>query len=444
VTDALPTRETRAGARLSERSALALITAGAVVSGAMAFLGAPLPPPAVPTIAHLSGMWAGYGVAVMLLLMARVPAVERGVGADRLARWHARLGRTILLLILLHAATATLGWMQAQETDPISATAQVLGFPGLVAATAATALFCAVGLASARAARKRLSYETWHALHLGTYLAVGLSFAHELAGPNLAGHPLLQVWWSLLYTTAFALVARFRFLDPLLRGWRHRMRVDHVVQEGPGVVSLHVRGRHLGELGAEPGQFFRWRFLTGRTWHQANPFSLSAPPTDRSLRLTVQAVGAGTRAIHGVRPGTRVLAEGPYGAMTEHRRSGRGVLLLAGGVGITPMRTLFETVDTTNGPVTLLYRASSVDDVLFAEELRGIADRRGMGLRIVTGRSSDPASALSVGNLRRWVPQLARRDVFMCASPRFSAAARAALLDAGVPMRRIHQEEFAF
>ena len=143
-------------------------------------------------------------------------------------------------------------------------------------------------------------------------------------------------------------------------------------------------------------------------------------------------------------PAPRVLAEGPYGAMTEHRRSGRGVLLLAGGVGITPMRTLFETVDTTNGPVTLLYRASSPAEVLFAHELREIAERRGTELRIVTGRSSDPSSGLSAANLRRWVPDTARRDVFMCASPRFAAAARAALLEVGVPLRRIHQEEFAF
>ena len=171
-----------AGPRLSEEAALLLIGVGAAVAGAMAFLGAPLPPPLIPTIAHLSGMWAGYGVAVMLLLMARIPALERGVGADRLARWHAKGGKAILVLVLLHGATATLGWMQAQSTDPVSATVQVLGMPGLLAATAATAIFCAVGIVSARSARRRLSYETWHALHLSTYLAVGLSFAHELAG----------------------------------------------------------------------------------------------------------------------------------------------------------------------------------------------------------------------------------------------------------------------
>ena len=432
------------GIRLSEHAALVLIGAGTAVSGAMAFLGAPLPPPLVPTVAHLSGMWAGYGVAVMLLLMARIPALERGVGADRLARWHAKGGRAIILLVLLHGLTATLGWMQAQGIDPVTAVVQVLEMPGLLAATAATAILCGVGVVSARSARKRLSYEAWHALHLSTYLAVGLSFAHELAGPNLAGHRLAQIWWSLLYTAAFALIVRYRFIEPVLRASRHRMRVERVVQESPNVVSLHIRGRHLSELGAEAGQFFRWRFLTAQTWYQANPFSLSSPPTDRHLRLTVEAVGAGTRALHRIKPGTRVLAEGPYGAMTEHRRSGRGVLLLAGGVGITPMRALFQTVDVDHGPVTLLYRASSDDDLLFVEELRQLAIERRMELRFIVGRSSDPTKAISRANLRRWIPDVARRDVFMCASPRFAAAARTALLECGVPARRIHHEEFAF
>jgi predicted ferric reductase len=380
----------------------------------------------------------------MLMLMARIPALERGVGADRLARWHARGGRSILILILVHAVAATVAWSQVQQVDLFAATLQVLGFPGLAAATVGTALFCAVGVASIRAARKRLSYERWHLLHLGTYLAVGLSFAHELAGPNLAGYPMLQAYWSLLYTAAFGLVARYRLLDPLLRSARHRLRVVQVVQETPDVVSLVLRGRHLDDLQAEAGQFFRWRFLTPTTWRQANPFSLSAAPDGLTLRLTVKAVGAGTRAIHAVEPGTRVLAEGPYGAMTEHRRSGSGVLLLAGGVGITPMRALFETIEHSGGPLTLLYRVSNPEEVLFEHELRQIAALRKAELLIVSGRSSDSSKALSPENLRAWVPGVDQRDVFMCASPRFSEAARTALQAAGVPRRRIHQEEFVF
>lgn len=431
-----------APARVPESTALGLIAAGAVASAGLAVIGSPLPPPPVPFVAHVAGMLAGYAVAIMLILMARIPALEAGVGADRLVRWHAVGGRSVIALILLHGAAATLGWAQVQQISPVTAFVQVLGFPGLVAATAGTVLFVLVAAVSVRAARRRLDYETWHLVHLCTYLAVALSFVHELAGPDLAGVPVFQVFWSLLYTFAFALVLRYRLLDPLLRYRRHRMHVARVDREAPGVVSLTIRGRHLDALHAEPGQFFRWRFLTTGTWHLANPFSLSAVPTEHALRLTVKAVGAGTRAIHAVPVGTRVLAEGPYGAMTEHRTTGSGVLLLAGGVGITPMRTLFESIPAER--LTLLYRAGSEEEVLFLDELREIARRRRADLRILTGRSSDPANALSAANLRAWVPDVAHRDVYLCASPRFSAAARDALRDTGVPARRIHQEEFVF
>lgn len=430
---------------MREGTALALIGGGALASAVLAVFGAPWPlRPDLPLIAHVSGLLAGYGVAVMLILMARIPALEHGVGADRLARWHARGGRLILVLILVHAAAATTAWAQGQQTDLVTAAVQVLGFPGLAAATVGTALLCGVAAASVRAARRRLSYERWHLIHFTTYVAVGLSFAHELAGPDLAGHRILQAYWSLLYTAAFGLVLRYRLLDPVLASARHRLRVDRVIREAPGVVSFVLRGRHLDDLRVEAGQFFRWRFLTPDTWWHANPFSLSAAPDGRTLRLTVKAVGAGTRALHAVRPGTRVLAEGPYGAMTEHRRSGAGVLLLAGGVGITPMRALFETVEHGGGPLTLLYRVSSLDEVLFEDELRQIAAARGAELLVIAGRSSDPGAALSAVNLQAWVPQLQERDVFMCASPRFAAAASTALQEAGVPRRRIHHEEFAF
>lgn len=217
-----------------------------------------------------------------------------------------------------------------------------------------------------------------------------------------------------------------------------------MIAEGPGVTSIVIRGRHLQELEAEPGQFFRWRFLTRSTWGAANPFSLSAPPSENFLRLTVKAVGSTTAAIQSLRPGTRVLAEGPYGAMTERRRRGRGVLLVAGGVGITPMRSLFETLRPDEGGLTLLYRASTADEILFRAELEMLAAQRGAQLVYVIGKSSDPATAITPQTLAAAVPEVAARDVYICASPRFSAAVRETLAQVGVPKSRIHQEDFAF
>jgi ferredoxin-NADP reductase/DMSO/TMAO reductase YedYZ heme-binding membrane subunit len=420
--------------------ACALLPIGIALAGA--------PPGAsvlgVPFLAHLSGLLAGYLVVVMLVLMSRTPVLERSVGPDVLARWHAVGGRLFVMLALVHAGAAVAAWATIRGVDPLTALVEVLSFPGLVAATVGTVLFVGVAAVSIGAARRRVSYEVWHGLHLLTYAAIALSFLHELAGPDLAGRPLLQVPWALAHAYAFALVLRFRVLGPLENVWRHRLRVAAVVPEADGVVSLVLRGRHLAELGAEAGQFFRWRFLTAATWRTAHPFSLSAVPRGDALRITVKALGDGSRLLHAVRPGTLVLPEGPSGAMTARRRTRTSVLLIAGGVGITPMRALFESLDVGGGRLTLLYRASRPADVVFRHELEDIARRRGAEIVWLVGPSSDPALRITGAALRRLVPDVADRDVYLCASPGLSTAMRSALRDAGLPRRRLHEEAFTF
>ncbi len=263
-----------------------------------------------------------------------------------------------------------------------------------------------------------------------------------MAGPDLAGHLLLQVTWALLYTYVFALVLLHRVLAPLRQATRHRLRVAAVVPESAGVVSIVVEGRHLAELRAEPGQFFRWRFLTPDTWRTAHPFSLSAPPTDDRMRLTVKALGAGSAQLQSIAVGTWIVAEGPYGAMTAARRTRRNVLLIAGGVGITPMRTLFETLPVLPGQdLALLYRARGPQELIFRAELEQIAYQRGARLHYLVGNDAD---CLSASGLRRLVPDLTERDIYMCASPRMSDAVRESLHEAGLPAGQLHEERFAF
>jgi len=427
------------------RRVLAGLWTGAALATVLALVGAPAPLPLdAGLLAHVSGLLAGYLTAVMLVLMSRTPVLERRVGSDVLARWHSHGGRLFLTLVLVHAGAAVTAWAASRQQDLATSVLAVLGLPGLLAATAGTALFLAIVALSVATARRRVTYETWHGIHLLTYVAIALSFVHELAGPNLAGHPVVQVAWTLMHGYALALVLRHRFLAPLENTWRHRLRVEAVVPEADGVVSLILRGRRVDELGAEAGQFFRWRFLTATTWRTAHPFSLSAPPYGDLLRITVKALGDGSTLIHSVRPGTLVLAEGPSGALTAHRRTRPSVLLIAGGVGITPMRALFETLDMRGGRLTLLYRASRPSDVVFRAELEEIARRRGAEIVWMIGRSSEPALEMTGRTLRRLVPDVAARDVYLCASPGLSQAVRTALQDAGLPRRHLHEEVFAF
>ncbi|MFI6122909.1 ferric reductase-like transmembrane domain-containing protein [Streptomyces sp. NPDC051064] len=392
---------------------------------------------------RITGLLAGYACAVLLALMARVPLLDHTVGTDRLARWHAWGGRCTVSLALAHTLLIIWGYSLTSHRNVVSQTSTlILHYPDLLKGTVGFLLFLVTGILSARAARRRMSYETWHYLHFATYLAVFLAFGHQLSdGADFVGNHLAQAAWYTLFLGVAALVAWYRFAVPVRRGLRHRLRVTAVHPEAPGVVSVHLTGEHLEELGGEPGQFLRWRFLARGLWWTANPYSLSSPAQPRHLRITVKAAGGHSTALARLSPGTRVWAEGPYGGFTANRRTLPKVLLLAGGVGITPLRTLFETLP---GQVTLVYRARRADDLALRGELDAIAAGRRATVHYVVDEPTGYSSPLTAQALGALVPDLAAHDVYLCGPSGMTRAAITALRDAGVPARRIHHESFAF
>ncbi|MFF2373523.1 ferric reductase-like transmembrane domain-containing protein [Streptomyces xiamenensis] len=423
---------------------------GLLVTGLWALSARPddvaalLPGTLFASAARLTGLLAAYGVVVMLVLMTRIPAVEHGVGADRLARWHAWAGRYVLTLCGAHAVLALLAYATEHDVSLVAAGREFARHPALLAAAAGLVLLLTAGVVSARRMRARMRHETWRAVHLLMYVAAGAAFWHQLAGPDVAGHWAAAWAWSMLHTSVAVLLVWYRLVVPVRQALRHALRVVAVVPEGLEAVSVTMRGKDLAALRAEPGQFLRWRFLTRRLWRTSLPFSLSAPVRGDEVRITVKALGDHTRRMRRLRPGVRVWATGPFGALTAHRRTRRRVLLLAGGVGITPLRALFETLPGKGREITLLYRADEAEDLVLRDELEAIAAERGAGLFYLLGSPDDPYNPLAPEVLRGLVPDLAQRDVYLCGPPGMTEAARSALGRAGVPASRIHSEEFAF
>jgi predicted ferric reductase len=291
-----------------------------------------------------------------------------------------------------------------------------------------------------RAIRRRLRYETWYYLHFYTYLAIALAFSHQFAnGASFINSLAARFWWSALYLTVACLVLWYRVFVPLRAFTRHGFRVLGVRDEVPGVISVYIGGERLDELAAESGQFFRWRFLTRSLWWSSHPYSLSAAPSGDKLRITVKDLGDHSQSLRSLRPGTRVIAEGPYGAFTA-ADSTAGAVLLAGGVGITPLRALFATLPA---PVTLIYRAGTWQDVVFKDELDAIARiRDGASVHYLIG--SREQVPLTGELLTRLVPGLRRLDAYVCGPPAMVSGAVGALREAGVPRRRVHFESFEF
>lgn len=135
---------------------------------------------------------------------------------------------------------------------------------------------------------------------------------------------------------------------------------------GPGVARMRVQA----------GQFV-WRFLDGPGWTRGHPYSVSAAPDGRSLRLTAAHLGDGSARLAALRPGTRVLVEGPYGRLHDGVRGRRKVLLLGAGIGIASLRALLEALPQQPGDVTIVQPAGSREQLLLAEETSALAAARG-------------------------------------------------------------------
>jgi ferredoxin-NADP reductase len=294
---------------------------------------------------------------------------------------------------------------------------------------------------SIRAIRVRLRRETWWVIHLSMYLALALSFAHVIAlGPSFVGHPLTRVVWSVAWAATAGVVLVYRIGLPVYRSLRHGLRVVEVRREAPGVTTVVCSGRHLERLAVSGGQFLSWRFLVPGMWWQAHPYSISALPRPPYLRLTVKTVGDHSAAVAKLRPGVRVAIEGPYGSFTRHALQNTTAVLIAGGIGVTALRALLEDLPTNSRPVVIL-RASREEDLVFRAEMTELVrQRRGKLHELVGPRHKVLLDRRLLATL---VPDLLRRDVYVCGPDGFVADVVGLVGDIGVPEAAIHHEAFS-
>ncbi len=394
-------------------------------------------------VGRLAGFTGTYLLLIMVVLVARLPWLERSAGQDQLVRWHRKLATWAITLICAHVTFITLGYAQAVHSPLLHEIWVLLtSYRDILAAAVGFGLLILAAVSSYRHVRRRLRYETWWVVHLYLYLALALAFAHQIVtGVDFIGHPLTRALWIVVWAATAGLVLVFRVGQPIMLSLRHRLEVVEVRDEAPGVVSVICRGHKLDKLAVSGGQFFQWRFLTKDLWWQAHPYSLSALPRPPYLRVTVKGLGEDSGAMAQLRPGTKIAIEGPYGAFTHHVQSSDGVVLIGAGVGVTPLRALLEDLPEHTDVVALI-RASTVDDLVHRDEMAALVEQRGGQLREIVGPRHH--ARLDAKALWRAVPDIAGRDVYICGPEGFSTEIVQAALRLGVANEQIHTESFGF
>jgi len=434
-------------------TALAVTSAAAAVALFLAYGGA-------GSMTTVGGFVTGVGIVtgligtdlilIMLVLAARIPLVDRIFGHDRAMATHRSLGKPAVYLILAHAALLILGYEITAGLNPISETVSLWNTPDMPLAFIGLGLLLAVVVTSLVAVRRKFKYEFWYVVHLLSYAAVLTALPHQLSvGGMLATGSVQRVYWIALYVVALGSIVTFRFLEPLVKSVQHGIRVTAVESLGSGVASIYMSGRDLRALGSSGGQFFIWRFWTGKTWWHSHPISLSARPTDTTARITVRALGDGTTRLGRIPLGTRVSIEGPYGLFTDAGRTSPRLAIVTAGIGITPVRALLEDSQVVPGETTILLRGSHDGENFLWDEMEQLARDRGahfyrsVGPRATTGNTwlsaRDVARNVTLGSV---FPDLMNSDLYICGPQAWTDAVVAEARAIGLPTHQIHTERF--
>ncbi|HET7902665.1 MAG TPA: ferredoxin reductase family protein [Candidatus Nanopelagicales bacterium] len=396
-----------------------------------------------------AGRWSAlvgtYASLLLLALVARVPILERSVGMDRLMSWHRKLGPVALLLIAAHVVLVTAGYAASTAVSYLAQTWDFMRvYPWMLPALAGFVLMIVGGMTSWRVARRRMKYETWWVTHLYFYLAIALAYLHQVMyGQQFVDHAWARWIWVGMYAVTAGLLVVYRFGAPVWQSLRMGLRVHAVERESADTVSVWIRGKDVDRFALRGGQFFGFRFLTRDGWWQSHPYSVSAGSSREFIRVTIKDLGDHSRSTAQLARGTRVVLEGPYGVFTADDRRTDHVVLVAGGVGITPVRAILDDLPP-DVEIDLLYRAPRADTLVLRDELEAIARVRGrsMRLRYLVGPRRD--YPLNARTLQHLVPEIASADVYACGPADLVAAVHESAEVLGIPEDRIHDEAFSF
>ena len=399
----------------------------------------------VLSLSRLAALVGTYLSVIGIFLIARIPAVEKSIGHDQLVIWHRNLGPWSLYLIGAHFLLVTVGYAGQDQMSLAREIWRMLNdFAWMWWALVGLVLMVQAGITSYKKARAKYSYETWWILHALTYGAVASAFMHQIQnGQMFIAHPLNRAYWIGLYVLMAFCVIWWRFALPVVRSLRHDLHVESIVEESPDVYSVIIKGRNLAKLGAEGGQFFEWRFASKGHFLVAHPYSLSAAPTASYMRITVKGLGDHSRSMVTIKPGTRVFIEGPYGVFKAGQAKKKRVVLIGGGIGVTPVRALLDEFKNSVH-IDLIYRASHVEELSFKAELDQIEARSGGFTKIhylVGSRREHPMDA---AHLLSVVPTVRESDIYICGPKALVGAVVKAADDLGISHDRVHHEEFEF
>lgn len=397
-------------------------------------------------VARLAGLLATQLALTQLILIGRIKWIESIFGLDKLSRVHKWNGYGVLALTVLHVALLANIYAYLSEISFVEQLFVYIKYDDdFLKAFLAYLILLGTVFLSITIVRKNLKYEWWYWVHLFNYTVFVLFVSHQINFGSSLQNKGFQYYWLATYAFTALHIAWFRFGKPILNYWQHRFTVGKVEDLGPAT-NIYITGKNLEKFLRQSGQFMIFRFFQKGLWYEAHPFSLSWSADNLEIRITAKKLGDfTTKKLPTLAVGTQVLIDGPHGIFTSKQIKKDKVLMIAGGIGITPIRSLVEEV-SGKVDLTLIYSAKTKAEAVLLNELKDIQGKTNYKLiEIYTDEQVEGAQfgRLDKDRLQALVPDLASRDVYLCGPPPMMNALKKAMAELGLPKKQLHWEKFA-
>jgi len=288
-------------------------------------------------------------------------------------------------------------------------------------------------------------YRVWKRMHRFTFPILTIAFFHSIRlGSDMYG--AVRVLWIALWVLHLILMAAKLVIG--LRSRKHGLtEIVDITDDTPDTTSIVVRKPKGSFL---PGQFAFVGLQYEGKWTDWHPFSLTSVPDDEHLQFTIKSVGATTRLIRQMKPGTPIRVDPGYGAFSHHFTPDDRYVMIAGGVGIAPIHSMIKDLVAKDdqGKVTLIYCVHHEDGLLFRSSLESwFAERPGWNLHMVCSRQKDwpgPVGRLTPELLVELLENDLEGTFFMCGPQGLVGSINRFLRNSGMPVKRIRREEFVF
>lgn len=397
---------------------------------------------------------AGFiGYALMALefaLIARIRPAAQPFGQDALQLFHNWMGILALGLLLAHPILLILSGYPANcWLNPFSSCANQH------TVSAAISLYALVLLILTAVFRKplRIKYEIWQVAHgLLAIFVLWASLDHILALGRFSSTPIMRATWLLYGVIVAGLIVWYKILQPIFN-WNKRWEVvENKAERGDARTLVLKPVGHIG-FSFEPGQYAwikRGRTPLGFGQHPISFSSNGDVEPGGKIAFTIKNLGDWSgEVVPNIQPGTHMWVDGPHGVLSADREQGMGYVLIAGGVGITPMYSICQTLAGRGDvrPVLLFYGARDHESSTFREEFDRLQEQMNLQVIYVLEHPQEgwqgEQGYINADILQRYLPEQYRRFVyFICGPEPLMNAMELALPKLGIPPEKVLSERF--